>query len=412
MKFLIAVLFVFLPACGDGILIGGETDPPPPPPGYGHWGKITDNNDGHYNVKLANVSVSCPEEKKYSDAQEKWDYIAYDEKSGRLKFPDTNTFYWYDIEINLDEKGKFRKTVKTGPIYFFTQYIGYEMEISGRIADKKLEAQINYRYFASENLENDNLKLTCEFVFEATGYRRYAPKRAASQRLAGEYGAKVKTKKNTCIFDGLPKQFGLELVPQKDNLINLRMPDFLIAELPIDSDGKTNVSVSTEFDSYDIRGTILPDGLALGIIIKRSLYGCEQEYEISGTKRFEESSSDDTTIDGIYGISSYLEKNTCDDRPKDARFHLDALKIDEKTARIILGNKDFTGQADGAEFSASYSDGSALNGVTNTFSGKLTPQEIKGTLTVSIILADFITNTQKKCEFIYQISGYKLYKHN
>lgn len=392
-------------ACGDGILIGGEEKPAPVPPGNSIWRQTIDSKYGHYNVRVETSANDC--EFKYPGTNDDWDMIDLGGNRGRIKFNNNDWSYWPYIDIEINQKGEFNGTASTPLLPWITGgYVMFKMEIAGSIAAKKISASVKYDHLKGAD---ENVTPYCRQIFEMNGFERFRLKQTAAKTSEGEYSSRVIVKKNTCLLKTPPEAFTLETVPQENGFYNLRMWEFLIADLYVEADGKFSDAVSNGIDSYSIEGELTPEEITLKLSISYGFYACEQELEIRGTRRFEESDGKDTGIDGIYGVWTHLDVNTCDNRPPTARFHMDALAVDEKTVRLVIGNKDFTAALDGKNFSGSFKEGLLSD---NKFSGTITPDEITGTLSIDVDMIDFMDMEETKCSFVYSVHGYKLYKHN
>ncbi len=377
-----------------------------PPPGEGHWGKVSAKRDGHYNVALTETSSTC--EPKDVVLADDWDIIDLGNGRMKIKFSNNGWSYWPEINIKARNGGQFSNTIATLPFPWLTGgYLAHKMEMSqGLLANNVLSAAITYSYLKGAD---KNVIPYCERKFQALGFRRFVSKRSVGKTTAGEYGAKLTVKKNTCgVAKELPQVFSLDVVPQEKGLYNLRMWSFLIADLGIAPDGTFKDMVMGDNSYLITDGLLTPDSIHFNLYIKYGLYACEQDLEIAGTKRFEESDGTDSVIDGVYGVTTILTMNTCDNRPPIARFHLDAISMDAGSMRLVLGNKDFSAALHGQNFSASYSGISSKN----KFSGTITPQEFSGELAINVHEIDIINLMEKNCSFLYKVSGFKLYKHN
>lgn len=408
--FMFFCFYVFMiPACVPHELENPneQTATLPPPTGSGSWGKISEKRDGHYNVAMVETNNTC--EPKPPVLADDWDLIDLDNGKMKIKFINNGWSDWSAIYISIKDSGEFDGGAATEPFpWVGGGYLAYQMEIKdGIVTDNHLFARITYGYLKGAD---ENVKPYCERKFEASGFRRFLPKRGPGRSREGEYAAKVTISKNTCgAAKELPDVFSLDVVPQENGLFNLRMWSFLIADLLIKPDGTFGVVVIGD-NSYMITdGNLTSETISFNLYIKYGLYACDQDIAISGVKRFREADGNDDVIDGIYSVITNLKINTCDNRPPIARFHLDAIAIDAGSVRLVLGNKDFTATLKkGVEFEAAYPGATAIN----KFSGTITPQEISGELVIDVDEIDVVHRREKKCSFLYKVNGHKLYKHN
>lgn len=362
---------------------------------------------GHYNVSLLQIANNCGGEWDVPLKNEVWNFILKDDALGRIQFDESTPFFTFqNLEIVLDHDGYFFKTATSETYKLNGNRFAYKITFQLKAENNILAADIIINHLIAAN-DNARLEPACERKFVAKGYNRYAPKIFPASNIEGEYAASVTKQNGQCLPEKtkFPPYFSVNVIPQDDGTAHLDMYGLFVKNLPVEDGIKA--TGYTLYERFDFAGYILPDKLSLKI--KMTVFnGCVEEYEIAGKKRFEENRWGDATIDGVFGawLSLDFKNTTCKyEGPVYQKFHLDVLKIDEESARIVLGRNDYLAKRKGdTAFIAKKDTGGAIYKIIDTISLDITADKIQGALAIE--------NFYKKCKIAYNIYGLKLYKHN
>lgn len=405
LSMLLATCYLMLFSC-----VSYELESPPPknapayPPGHSEW-RYLPQIGGHYNTFLQQTANTCGNEWDVPPKNEIWNFILKDDARGRLNLEDSTPFYTFqNTELLLDKDGYFSKTATSETFKLNDNHFAYKINFRLKATNNMLAANITVNHLVAAN-DSAKLEPVCERKFVASGYGRYAPKVLPAQNIEGEYAALAVKQNGQCLPEKtkFPPYFFVNIIPQDDGTAHLDISGLFVENLSVEDDIKA--TGYTLYERFDFSGYILPDKLSLKI--KMTVFnGCVEEYGISGEKRFDENRGDDATIDGIFSAWLYLETNTCEtDGPIYQKFHLNLLKIDEESIRVVIGNKDYImKRKNDTLFAAKRVIGGAVYKITDTISLDITPDKISGSL--------HIDNTIYKCQMLYKINGKKLYKHN
>ncbi|MBU4421660.1 hypothetical protein L6259_01590 [Candidatus Parcubacteria bacterium] len=378
------------------------------------------NLDGHYNIKIENTEILAKNEsgefKSYEVYDTVWkdvDFRSFDDKSGVLMFGYGGVLCWIDPRIKIDNEGKFETTIEPRFQLFFLTYVGCKLQITGKLADDKLEAKATQTIYMA--IDPEKPESVAVYQYTLSGYKRYKLKTTPAKKIEGEYKSITTRFGNTCQFQTFPSGdyfFTIDVTPQKNNHYFIDIEKILsISDIPVDSEGNIDSTLKGVGSIYIIKGNITPEKIKLNIDIAYNFdngYSCSQTYRMQGVKRFEEADGNDTTIDGVYSVQMPVESMTCQGQPSATEQHLDSLKIDEETATLLLGSREFLAKLDaGNKFTTKISNGSYYE-VTHTLKDTtLTPNNISGRL-----ISEYTLPPNGTCNIIYNLSGSKLYKHN
>lgn len=361
-------------------------------------------SDGHYSVVFTVAKNTCSNDSVASTYQ-KFDFLAYDGENGKGMLITGNQSAWDELEIILDSEGNFKESIPLEPISSSIDYYGYGYEISGKLAGNKIDGEVIETYYSGET--EDAIRAICYFQYTFSGYKRYKQKTAPAKNIEGEYKSYLAKKSSNCPGQSMLQTFPTFIIPQGKGYYHAKIDLQRIYNLPVAKDGKVASTIKTSAADYTLKGTVEPENFALDFSIGwNDDSKCVENYSIRGDKRFEENDGADDTIDGVYSALITTLINSCGTQMINDRYHLDAIKISNSKARLIVGNKDFTIYICAKNnFKGVYFINDDYK-TTNSFEGKITPKDISGTLTIALDAA------KSKCSFVYKVIGKKLYRHN
>lgn len=379
-----------------------QNAPSPPPTGGAEW-QYNPRVENHYNILLQKIFNNC-DEKPLGDSRVVWDVVSFDKKRGRLTFDDQTPLYPWEVEFEIDDEKKFRKTIETERLVIGKVSYILKLETSGQFSTDALTSEAKFYVFYSDNPKTEP-SYSCHRTFLARGEKRYAEATRPSIASEGEYKAQTKVLSNDCPKEKFPKTMSATVMPQENGAYYLRLHDLYLGGLAT-INSKEGALVATRYETYIFSGKI-GNPFVIDVLHFRS-NGCSGHYEITGQKRFEEADEPERLIDGIYSVVASITKETTCDKPHvSERFHLDAVQISDHEARLLIGGKDFIAeiyadQSFKARFTADNSKKPAI-----PFTGVITPDTIAGTMKLTI--SNLVTATS--CDIFYNIKGQKLYKH-
>lgn len=383
------------------------------PTGGAEW-QYNPRIENHYNLLLQEIFNNC-DEKPLDDSRVVWDVVSFDKKTGRLTFDDQTPLYPWEVEFEIDDEKKFKKTIETEKLvigkhsYILKLEVGGQFFSSGLTSETgnpdALTSEAKFYVFYSDNPEVEP-KYSCHQTLLAHGQKRYAEATQPSIASEGEYKVRTKVLSNDCPKEKFPKTMSATVMPQEGGAYYLRLHQLYLGDLAAIGGKIDEVQVATRYESYIFSGKI---GNPLSLDVRHfGPTGCSGHYEITGQKRFEEAAEPEKLIDGIYSVvASITEETTCNRPLISERFHLDAVQINGHRARILIGGKDFIAeiyadQSFKASFTADNSKKPAI-----PFIGTITPDAVAGTMKLTI--SNLVAATS--CDIFYSISGQKLYKH-